>query len=238
MYPDQQNQPGQNGYRPAPMQQNSSGHYEVVPPVNNTPGASGHNPYEFIVSPNNGKHGMYGGGGFVFNKQMLIIVGGLVTLLLVLGSAFVLFKPKSNLPGLVAVAQRQQEIIRISSDATKKTSTQDASNFVTGTQLAMITSQQKMLTYLAAHDIKPKPKTLALDADPKTDALLVSAASANNYDTTVVQVLRDELVTYEKLLQTSYKEAKTNTAKQALKDCFGTADALVKQAQDLQPADS
>lgn len=239
MYP---NQPNQNGYPPAPQPPQPQPPYQppapqygqggVLPPLNNTNGASGHNPYEFIMNPNS-KPVKGGLGGQSFGKQIGLFAG--IALVIIIGLAVVMkaFGPKSNTPALLAIAERQQEIIRISTNASQRINAQATGNFVATTNVAMMSSQQQLLTYLAGKGVKPKSKTLALDQSAKTDTLLDNAVSAGNFDTVVTQTLSSQLQTYEGLLQTAYKASGSKTVKALLQQDFDAADALIKQAKSL-----
>jgi hypothetical protein len=233
MYP---NQPNPYGRQP---QQGQNGQYEVVPPLPaaTNGGHSGHNPYDFIVNPNTPKaqRGMFGGGGSL--TMRLVIVSVVAVVLIIAGVvAASLLGPKSITPNLTAIAQRQQEIIRLSEEAGKNISGQDTQNFASNIELSVSSSQQQLLTYLAANGTDLKAKELAAKQSSQTDTLLDNAKSAGTYDSVVVQTLTDELQTYESLLQTTYKEASGAKAKQVLKDCFTSADALLQQAKDIAAA--
>jgi hypothetical protein len=235
MYPNQPNQSG-NGYPPYPANgqpQQPYGQNSVLPPLTNT-GASGHNPYEFIMNPQKKRRGLglSGPGG---SKNMIIVLCVAVLLLVVVGATLMsALKPKGNAADLIAIAQRQQEIVRIATEATKQVTTANASNFVTTTELTVTSSQTSLITYLQSHDgIKLKGKTLDLDASTKTDTLLSDAASANNYDTVVVQVLSSELDSYQALLQQTYKLTTSKSGKALLQQTFTATADLQSQAKTL-----
>jgi hypothetical protein len=244
MYP---NQPNQDGYpqqptplttgKGAPLQQNSDGHYTVLPPLNNSGGASGHNPYEFIMSPNSKKHAL-GLGGASFAKQITLIGSGAVLLIILLVVGFSLFAPKGNTASVLAVAQRQQEIVRIAESANRLLTTQNVQNFVINTDVVVNSDQQKTLTYLSSHGVKPKGKSLALDHDTKTDQLLDSAKAAGNYEPIVAQTLQDQLSTYKNELQTAYKASTSTAAKKLLQQNFKNAEALLEQANSVVTSSS
>jgi len=219
---------------PKEVLQHEKGQYEVVPPVNNTAGASGHNPYEFIIAPSTAKKKPVSIAHLSFMKQLAVVIGGLVVLLIVAAVVISSLAPKSSVPGLTAVAQRQQEIIRIATSAQQQNTSVNTSNFVTNAELTMISSQTQVLTYLQAHNAKLNSKILALDADPKTDSLLTNAAAANNYDSTVISTLDTQLTTYLNLLKTTYRQTGSATAKQLLQKQFSAAHDLLDQAQVLQ----
>jgi hypothetical protein len=226
---------------PPQPQHNPTGQYEVLPPLpgvqNN--GHTGHNPYEFIVNPNTPKRRSSLFGGDAFLTRIALIAGGAVVLMIIAGVIISALGPKSITPSMLAIAQRQQEIIRISTDAYTKASSDDAKNFTTNVEASVTSSQQQTLTYLAGHGMKKvSPKVLALDQDAQADATLASAITAGTYDTAVVQNLTGQLQAYEQLLQTTFKQTTSKTTRQILQTDFTAANLLLEQAKALTSASS
>jgi hypothetical protein len=243
MFPDQQNQnSGQPGYGQVPQagvsnapQQAPNGQYAVVPPlpIGQNNGHTGHNPYEFIVNPNTPqKHG--GLTGVSFGKQLAVLVGGAIVLLVVAAMVLSALKPKGIGPDMVAIAQRQEEIVRIATAAAQQASSQDTKNFVITTQLSLSSQQQQVIGYLTTNSIKTNAKLLGIDHTKQTDTLLADAANAGTYDSVVVTTLNDQLKTYEGQLQTTYKKATGKTSKKILQNSYTAAVSLQKQAASLQ----
>ncbi len=206
--------------------------YESLPPPSVTGRPTGHNPYEFIVNPNT-PSGTPHGQSKNFLLKIGLLVGGAVLLMVVAGIILSFVLPKGNVQGLIDIANRQQEIIRISGEASTKATSQDTQNFATNVNLSVTSSQQKILAELARNHKKFKPKELALDHDPKTDTLLANAETANTYDTAVAQTLNNQLSIYETLVQSTYKNTSHAATKQTLQQCFTSAHALVTQAKSL-----
>lgn len=220
------------------FQRHESGHYEVVPPpqpVQND-GRSGHNPYDFIVNPNAQTRPGFGVsmlGGSMLTR--IALLGGAVVVIIIIASVVIsALSPKSVTPQLISIAQRQEEIVRVSTDATTQASSSDTRNFVTNVEASVTTSQLQVTTYLATHGTKLKAKSLALDQDPQTDTQLADAATANNYDGAVTQELITQLQTYEGLLHTAYSQTSSTSLKAVLQSNFSSADLLLKQAKALQ----
>lgn len=237
MYPDPYNQ---NGGTPAPTPQpNANGMYDVVPPLPagaNT-GHSGHNPYEFIVAPAQKKHRpfvMSLGGNMSFAKRIGLIVGGALLCMMVIALVLSAFAPKNNNLGLVGIAQRQQEILRLASQASAQAVSTDTKNFMASVSLVISSDQQATISYAQTHGTKKIPtKTLDAKKDTKIDSLLTDAATAGTYDRIAVDTITSQLQTYEATLQTSYKQAKSNNAKKLLRSSFANAALLLKQAKSL-----
>ncbi len=213
--------------------QHPSGYYEVVPPpATNNVAPSGHNPYEFIMNPNAPKRKSLGSGNSLLTRIALLL-GGLVVLMIVVAVLISAIGPKSSTPGLIAIAQRQQEIIRLTTNAKSQTTNQDTTNFITNSNVSTISSQQEVTAYLTAHGTKLNNKQLALDQNSQTDAFLSNATNANNYDNAITQTLTQQLVTYEGLLQTTFKQTSGKLAKQLLQNCYVSANKLLEQAKAL-----
>lgn len=244
MFPDQQNQNGQQPMpptpQPLPTQPTYSGNvgtsqqtYDSLPPPSTTGRPGGHNPYEFIVSPNTPNNAKGPGSNKKFFMLIGFIVGGMA---LLMGAAVVILNltaPKGSTQGLQQIAQRQQEIIRLSKDTPASVGRADTKNFVTTVYFTMVSSQKTMLSTLGKQGVKMNTKDLALNKDPQTDTLLSNAAAAGTYDTTLAQTLTDQLKTYEGLLKSTYNDTTSKTTKAVLQSAYTDADALVKQGQAL-----
>jgi len=226
------------GYEPTPQpQQHPNGHYEVLPPLPTVQndGHSGHNPYDFIMSPNahKAKSSFNLGTGHTFFVRMGIIAGSIIILFIIAAIVISSLAPKGATPNILSMAERQQEIIRVSTEAAKQATTADGQNLLANVELSITSDQQQTLKLLATHGVKPNPKTLALDKDSATDTELTNAAAANNYDAVATQNLVSQLQQYENLLQSTYKLATTNNTKALLQSEFTGADLLLQQAKNL-----
>ncbi len=245
MFPDQ---PNQNGEQPTPQPQQpvtqptygvnsapqvaANGQYEVVPPPSVTGNHSGHNPYEFIVNPNKPKKsgGLFGGSSFV--KQIAVILGGAVLLMVAAALVISALAPKKDSSAsLTAIAQRQQEIIRVATVGATQATGQSAKNFTTNVELGVSSSQVQVLAYAHTKGTKISPKLLALDRSAQTDKLLADAAATSTLDSAVTQNLTSQLTTYETSLRTAYKQSSSSKAKQILQSSYNTAALLLEQAK-------
>lgn len=230
--------PPREPYQPSPQpQQHTSGQYEVLPPLPSTPndGHSGHNPYDFIMSPDahRAKSGFSLGTGNTVFIRLGIILGGVIVLFIIGAIIMSSLAPKGAIPGLLSIAERQQEIVRVSTEAAKQAVTPDGQNFIANVELSITSSQQQTLALLSSHGVKPNAKELALDKSTATDTELANAAAANNYDATATQNLVSQLQAYESLLQSTYKLTTSNNAKSLLQSEFNGTDLLLQQAKNL-----
>ncbi|HEY4161195.1 MAG TPA: hypothetical protein VGM08_03980 [Candidatus Saccharimonadales bacterium] len=215
--------------------QHPSGHYEVVPslPAAQNNDQSGHNPYEFIINPNSApaKGGRLLGDKFI--RNVVLAVAGLAVLVIGAAVAISALTPKGSVQGMTSIAERQQELIRVSTAAMQQASSSDTKNFVTNLELDITSDQQQIVGYLGTHGTKLNSTELGLDQSAQTDTQLADAATANNYDSAVTQNLTGQLQTYETLLQTTYNQTSSTDAKKLLKTTFNNSDLLLKQAQAL-----
>lgn len=232
---------GYNGYSPNDTQhfhQQSNGQFDMLPTPQAAPndGRSGHNPYEFIVNPNtaksNGLNFSLAGGNFL--AKIGLLLGGVVLIIIVAALAISAFTPKGSAAGMTSIAERQQEIIRISTAAERQTQSQDAQNFVTNVSASITSSQSQILSYMKSHGTKVGSKTLALDQNAQTDTALSAAQSANNYDDAVAQDLVSQLQAYQVLLKTTFTQTNSTSAKQILQQNYNGAALLIKQGTALE----
>ena len=230
--------PGQPHHQPH-FQQHPNGHYEVLPTpqVNPNDGHSGHNPYDFIVNPNSSAQRVKFGAGLSGSSLItrIALLGGVLVVVLIVAAVVIsALSPKSSTPELISIAERQQEIVRVSTAATKQTTSQDAQNFVSNVQASVSSDQQQVLAYLQAHGTKLGDKILATDQSAQTDTQLGNAATANNYDSAVTQTLVSELQTYQGLLRTMYGQTNSSSAKAMVQIQFSSAGLLIQQGQALE----
>jgi len=222
------------------FQQHPSGHYEVLPPPQSNPnnGHSGHNPYDFIVNPNTSTHpgsgmgSLFGGNAFLM--RIAVLVGGAVVLIIVATLVISALTPKGDKPGLISIAQRQQEIVRVATAAGQQTTSQDAKNFIANVQMSVSSDQYKTLGYLTTHGTKLGGKALALDQSTTTDSQLADAATANNYDSAVTENLSQQLQVYQNLLSSTFSDTNSKTAQALLQGEYNNAGTLIKQAKALE----
>lgn len=249
MPPQNSNESQPAGYQPLPQpsaqpqpmyggapQQNAGGQYQVLPTPagasNN--GHSGHNPYEFIVNPNTPTKGnKFSPGRDKFMLKIGLLVGGLIIIMLIVGFVVSLLAPKGSTPGLTAIAQRQQEIVRISTAVSTTALGNDTRHFASTTQEAVTSDQLDVIASLKGQGIKLNNKTLALGQDHKTDTVLSDALTAGTYDKVAAQTLQASLQTYEDLLQTTFKDTSVKTTKALLQRCYDSAEKLVNQAKTI-----
>ena len=169
-----------------------------------TPTQGGHD-YGFIMQdqPIQKKKLVPGNGGML--SKVIVVGVGLVVLLIVFNVVKGLVSPGPNFAGLVTVAQDQQEINHLLTNALAQPALPEATrDFALTSQLGIVNDQREILTYLAHNKQKLKPKVLALKVSLKTDTQLGSTASPTVYDSTFRDIMKTELETYQKDLKSAY----------------------------------
>lgn len=166
---------------------------------------------------------------------LLIIIGIVVASLL--GSAGNAQKQR-----YIEIAQKQTEIVRISTLADKKAKNLSTRSFAATTQLAISTDQRKFTAALATRGVKEKDqnKLLPLGKNDKTDSALDEAEKNGRYDETFRQILEGEIASYQKLLNGAASGA-SNAERPILETAFKNSNTLLAKPDKTprpQPAGS
>ena len=231
---DPQQPYGQPAYTPpnpnqAP-QPNPMGGYAVAPPPTPTSGQGngGHNPYEFIINPA-ATHGKTSNSSVL--KRALTIVGVLIVLTIIGAVVANFLIPKDNTGShMIAVAQEQQEIVRVADQVARTATSSQLKNFAITTQMSVDSNRLATLQYMANRKIKADDKTLALKQNTETDKRLKAAQSTNTFDSIAAQTLNTQLVTYQANLKKAYDAVTGKKARALLQTSYDAASALVTQS--------
>jgi hypothetical protein len=167
-------------------------------------------PYDFIVNPGQPpkqkrNFGFDGNRGFFF-KLGLGLIGVFILMMIMALLVNTFTTKKTNIADIVAIAQSEAEIVRIS-NLGKKAIAQNVRNAGMSTQLTIATQQQRMLTYLAENGRKVKDKELAMKRDINTDKLLEQALQTSTFDATFTQTMRTLLEEHGAVLKDAYNAA-------------------------------
>jgi hypothetical protein len=188
--------------------------------------------YNFITSPEKpAKLQWQLPGGNSMATRALMAAGGLLVLIII----FVIIKGLfsgggSNLTLFVGVAQDQQELIHLATNASQqKGITVNNQNFAATTQLSLASSQAAIVKYLSANSRKVNPKTLNLKLSTSLDNQLVNAAAATTYDQTFQEITKTKLTAYLSDLQQTYKQTKGKNGRVLLSDDYNQAQLLLTQ---------
>lgn len=168
-----------------------------------------------------GSHGLPG--------RLLYVAGGLlvlVILIVIIKGAF----GGSNFTGFVTVAQDQQELIHLATNATQQQTISAANlNFASTVRLAMTTSQANLIQYLLNNHHKLNNKTLSLKVSAAADQQLTNAVAATTYDQTFQQIMNGKLKAYSSDLRQAYQMNKGPKGRALLNDDYNQAQLLLTQ---------
>lgn len=157
--------------------------------------------------------------------------GGLLVLIII----FVIIKSLfggsgSTLTAFVGIAQDQQELIHLATNASNQTNlTVGNMNFAATAQLSLASSQAAIGKYLATGGHKVNAKTLDLKISTSLDSQLTNAATAATYDQTFEQIVTTKLTAYMHDLSQTYKLTKGSKGRALLNDDYHQAQLLLTQ---------
>ena len=202
---------------------------QPIPP----PYSGGDNQYDFILNGNQKpKKGLLPKGETP-KQRVLLVVGGLgVLVLFAIIFALIFGGGKGSTQTPLALAQTQNEIIRVSGIGGQLARDTTTQGFTETVNVTITTSQQQTIKYLSAQKFKIKPKILALAQNSKTDATLRAAAAAGRYDEALKTVLEQELSDYRTQVSAAYKATSDKTQKALYQQLFNQVTILIKN----QPA--
>lgn len=185
-------------------------------------------PYDFFMAT--GKKPSRGMPNFKSSKLLFIAIGGAMLVLLL----FVLLSLTSGskaTPALLRIGQEQTELVRVAGLQASQVSDPDTAGFVTNTQLVIDSNQADYLGYLADHGMKLSDKQLALGQNSQTDTALQSAQSNGTLDSTVKQILTNQLQAYRQTIQQAAGGIKNQATLHELQDLYDQASLLLQQSK-------
>lgn len=194
--------------------------------------------YDFIMNPGKPPRRSLLPSGNSMVGRIVVIAGLGVVLIIAIIIVMSLFSGSGNMPKLVTVAQKQQELIRISTLATTTglgQSSQTTKNFTESCLLSLTSAQQQLLNFTSTHGKKISQKELALGKNTATDATLKSAIQATNFDSTYTNIMQTQLATYANSLKSAFSTAKNVNEKQLLSNDYSGAQLLLKQLTTPAP---
>jgi len=196
-------------------------------PVTPTPLPPDH-PYSFILNPQQPTNRS------PLNVSLPLRIGMIAGLLVVLLVGFSLVKGAigggNKLGETVATVQRQQEMLHVLTGALQQQSLSDQNkSFALTAQLALGSSESKLITYLSKNGTKLKTPTLNLKISKTVDAQLASAIASSTYDSTFNQVMQSQLTAYINGLNAAYNQNKGQKGRTLLQDDYRQAKLLQQQ---------
>lgn len=200
------------------------------PPIQPSPG--GHNQYSFITDPSKqGKKSLLPSGGDK-KGRIMIVVGGLLGLMVLGVIALVVISSvgSGDKKDWATLAQKQQELIRISEIGLSKATVRDTKNLAATTSLSLKSSQATVNSLAKKNGAQVDAKSLALGKNSQTDVALKAAEQTNQFDATFQTILKTELNEYQTLLKKLHDGTSSKSTKSNLSTAYTNASVLATQA--------
>lgn len=223
----------QSPVAPQPQQPGQTWSTQAAPPP-----PPQHGEYEFIMSPNAAE-----------SKKPLIPVNGSPLVKLALGGVglillFIVFSVVRGLlsgpspyPSYAGIAQDQQNLIHLTTNALDQQSLSTGNRqFAATAKVSLISAQKDMLKYLEKNKYKINDKQLELGISSATDKRLETAAAATTYNSTFNEIVKDELTDYKSHLQQTFQKYEIKNGRALLSENYKQADLLIKQLDKANPA--
>ncbi len=200
------------------------------PPIN--PNQNGGSQYSFITDPYKPVKRSLFSFGSTKKSRILLVVGGLVGLAMIGGLIALVIGGLDSAAkqDWLTLAQKQQELIRISDEGSKKAQNRDTKNLATTTKIALESSQAGVNSLAKKNGAAINSKTLALGKDAKTDAALKTAEQTNQFDSAFQKILQTELNEYQAILKKLYENTNSNSTKTGLTNAYNNAQILAAEA--------
>lgn len=207
-----------------------------MPPQNSSASPQGQDPYGFIMNnqqgPSRSRLALSS-----TKARILVVVGGIILLIIivVIFSTILGSGAKAQKQRYVEIAQKQTELIRISTIADKKAKGLATRSYALTTRMGLESSQKKTSDILAKRGVKAKElaKVLPAGKNDKSDAALDEAEKNNRFDETFLQLMESELTNYQKLLEAASGSA-SKSEKQALQQAYDQV-AILKAKPEKTP---
>lgn len=186
------------------------------------------NQYDFITNPaSSPKKPVFGGST---KSRVILAVGGLFIVLLMFWIVSTILSSGSRqaTTNLKTVVAEQAEIVRVSGLGMQSALGSEAKGYTTTVNYIISSSQNDLTTELSAQGIKLTKVELAAKTNTKTDDILTSASSNNQYDQTIIKTLNDLLEKHKKTVKTAYDTTSRQNTKDLLEKLYDDCDILLK----------
>jgi len=208
--------------------------YQQYPTTN--PGT----PYDFILNPQQQPPQRR----FKLGKENLamtiaVLVGGTLLFMIIVTLLLNIFTSGgSNKDDLISLAQTQNELIRVSSNAVPAATQQTTKNLAVTVQFTLTTQQQQILDILANSGTKLKKKQLALKQNGETDQKLANAKATSTFDSTFAQLMQEELESYANTIKQFGNKTTSQTQRDLATDYYQQTQLIISQIPYAQAAAS
>jgi hypothetical protein len=191
-------------------------------------------PYDFFMAPpaapKRGLNLLLGGQSF--RKRLLVVIGVVVVSCLVIALVSSLLGGSTYVTQFEVVAQDQNELIRVATEAASQTSLQTTLNLAETVQLSLTSAQQQLLTYLQVNGHALSTTQLSAPKALKTDQALTAAEAASNFDPVFAGIMQTGLQSYAQDIKTAYAVAGPK-GKLLLQKDYSGAQLLLTQSSAL-----
>lgn len=167
-----------------------------------------------------------------------VVLGGVTLILLFVIFSVVrgLISGPSPFPTYASIAQEQEALIHLSSNALEQEGLTTANRqFAATAKVSLISSQKAMVSYLGKNKFKLDDKQLGFKISQKTDKRLETAAAATTYNSTFDEIMKTELTEYKSQLQQTYNKYELKNGRALLSKDYKQADLLLKQLDRANP---
>lgn len=193
------------------------------------------NPYDFIVNPEKPpRKPLLSLNSSSMGIRIAVIVAVVAIVIMLLLVVLSLFSSKGgNVVNMTSVAQDQQELIRVATEATQNQSNSIAQNttlyFADNCLLGITSAQQKLLAFLSSNGVKLSAQQLALKQNPHTDQILTAAVASSTYDSAFLGAMQGDMNTYITDIKTAYAASQSPQEKKLLQGDYRSAQLLNQQ---------
>lgn len=188
--------------------------------------------YEFFLNPQpTAKRPLLNFKGGSFKKRLMIVSGGGIGLIIFFVIISSLLGGGTNFTTYIAVAQDQNELIRVATEANDKANLQTTKNFSQSVDTSLTSGQQQILSYLGINGQKVSTSQLGATENTETDQELAAATAASNFDAVYLKVMETGLQNYINDLKLAYPTAKGG--KTLILQDFNGAELLLTQAKSI-----
>lgn len=145
-----------------------------------------------------------------------------------------LFGTKLNTQQIISIAQKQQEIARISKNAKTKATSLAVKNIAVTSETSLLSSQYELTEFMQSKGKKVDQDALTTSQSKTNDDKLATAEATGTYNRTYVELLDEQLQAYQTALQQAYNAADSKSLKTILSNEFKSASTLQAQVAEAQ----
>jgi hypothetical protein len=166
------------------------------------------------------------------SRLLIGVIGIAVVLALLLGVGKAVLAPKTDTTSLVHLAEQQQELIRVATEAEPNIQDPDTANLAITTQLSLMTDQTTLTKLIGQLGQKIPKNALASLKNSTTDTDLTNAKANGSYDTTYQSLTEAQLAAYQTSLKQVYLSASSSVEKTDLGQLYSHAGLLITMGQE------